>query len=66
MIRALIFDLFDVLFSTELSPECHACETLRFEPYFGSLLKHIVPINLAFFLGLYCRDKTKSEAICWQ
>jgi len=26
MIRALIFDLFDVLFSTELSPECHACE----------------------------------------
>ncbi len=27
MIRALVFDLFDVLFSTELSPECHACET---------------------------------------
>ncbi len=26
MIRALIFDLFDVLLSTELSPECHACE----------------------------------------
>ncbi len=26
MIRALIFDLFEVLFSTELSPECHACE----------------------------------------
>jgi len=27
MIRALIFDLFDVLFSTELSPECRTCET---------------------------------------
>ena len=26
-------------------------------------LKHIVPIHLAFFLALYCRDKAKSEAI---
>jgi hypothetical protein len=38
---------------------------VRFEPYFGSFLKHMVPIYLAFFLGLYCRDKVESEAIIW-
>ncbi len=27
---------------------------LRFYPYFGPFLKHIVPIDLASFLGLYC------------
>src|SRR5260221_7966255 len=41
------------------------------EPEYGSnhsgpLLKHIVPIRLAFFVCLYCRDKAKNESLSWQ
>jgi ribosomal protein S18 acetylase RimI-like enzyme len=36
---------------------------VRLEPYFAAFLKHIAPINLAFFLGSYCRDKEKLCAI---
>jgi hypothetical protein len=39
---------------------------VRFSAYYGNALKHIVPIHLAFFLDLYCRDKVESEAIMWQ
>jgi hypothetical protein len=39
---------------------------LRLEPYIGAFLKHILPINLACFLSLYCRGKTENEAIVWQ
>jgi hypothetical protein len=49
-----------------LNVEPPLASLMRFYPKRGHLLKHIVPIRLAFFLGLYCRDKAKSESLFWQ